>query len=148
MRTNVYKCFVLCSSFLVGNVSAADIKIDAMQCTPKAILVCDAVNLKCEKVPIVNINGTYSVMVNLKKKFTETYEGNHKVAENKIGRIELHDKLIFLSGYREEHRGKHLPHSWIAVIEPRSGQLTYTSVADGIGLMLSGTCVESKGGKP
>jgi len=144
----MYYCFVLGSCFWFASAVAENNKIDAMQCTPKAILACDAVNLKCEKIPIVNINGAYSVNVNLKSKFTETYEGKSKVSESKIDAVDFQEELIFLSGFQKEHRGKHLPHSWIAAINPRSGQLTYTSVADGIALMLSGACVQSNGGKP
>jgi hypothetical protein len=143
-----YRYFVLCNCFWFASAVADNIKIDAMQCTPKAIVACDAVNLKCEKIPIVTIDGAYLVNVNLKRKFTETYEGNSKVSESKIDGIDRQGELIFLSGFRTEHRGKQLPHSWIAVINPLSGQLTYTSAADGIGLMLSGTCVEGKAGKP
>lgn len=148
MRTKMYYGFVFCCCFAFTSAVADNINIDVMQCTPKAILACDAVNLKCEKIPIVNINGAYSVNLNLKKKFTETYEGKSKVAESKIEGVDIQEGLIFLSGYKEEHRGQHLPHSWIAAINPQSGQLTFTSVADGIALMLSGTCVKSKGGKP
>ncbi len=134
-----------CFISIATNAFSAQQKINYMECRPKQLLLCEAEKNKCENIPVVNADGEYIVKINFQKKMTETFEGNKKVAGSKIDRIEYDDELIFLTGYREQHDGKRLLRNWNAVIDTQSGRLTFTSVANGIGFMLSGLCADGKG---
>lgn len=148
MRMTLYGFSILCCCCFSISVIAAENKPKAMTCIPNNILVCESDKLNCITVPVVNIDGAYSVIVNLEKKKTETFAGSRNISAGKIDRLEYTDKLIFLSGYQKEHRDKKLPHSWNAVIDPHTGQLTFSSVANGIVFILNGVCTENRGDKP
>ena len=148
MRVMLYWGMVLYCCYLSANVLAVVNTPDVMICVPENIIVCESDKKACNDIPVVDVDGPYSVKVDLKSKKTETFAGSQKVSAGKIDHIEHVDQLLFLSSYQKEHRGKKFPHSWNAVIDLQTGKLTFTSVANGVGFMLNGSCSQSKGGKP
>lgn len=146
MRKMIYGYLALCGVGVCTNVAlAAGSKISALECVPHTILMCEVSKTTCEPVPVTDIEGRHVIKVDLQKKSYQTYQGSQRVVTGAISRIERQQALIIMSGYRDQfHDSKH-PYGWNAVIDSQTGQLTVTSVANGLGFMLSGVCKQSRG---
>lgn len=125
---------------------AADITPEFIDCTPKTIFLCTADKDSCDSVPVVDVQGAHRIRVDLKKKTTQTFEGTVKISEAKIGRIERHDDLLFLQGYEAARKGQRILYGWTAIIDPHTGRLTASSIANGLGFILNGSCRVVNGG--
>lgn len=131
-----------------ASVVSADTAPSYAECTPTKLNLCASDKENCESIPIVTVDGRYLLKIHLTKKYSETLAGSEKISEAKIGRIETHSDLLFLYGFQDDYHGKPLPHSWTAVLDSLSGRLTVSSVANGIGYILSGNCSIAREDKP
>ena len=127
---------------------SADTPPSYAECTPTKLNSCGSDKENCESIPIVTVDGAYLLKIHLNKKYSETFAGTEKVSQAKIDRIDNHSDLLFLYGYQDEYHGKPLPHSWTAVLDPQTGRLTVSSVANGMGYILNGDCNIAGEGKP
>ena len=149
MHATQLACIALCGSIAqTGTVFSAETQPGFMECTPTKLNLCTIDKDNCESIPIVTVDGSYLLKIHLAKKYTETFAGSEKVSKANIERIENHSELLFLYGYQDDYHGEPLPHSWTAVIDPQSGRLTVSSVANGMGYILNGDCNIAGEGKP
>lgn len=149
MHATQLACIALCGCLAQSAaVFSADVPLGYMECTPTKLNLCAADNDNCESIPIVTVDGPYLLKIHLTKKYSETFAGTQKVTETKIDRIENHNDLLFLYGYRDEYHGETLPNSWTAVIDPKAGRLTVSSVANGMGYIIIGECTSGIEGNP
>jgi len=145
---NKQLCVLVALSVAVtAEVFSAENKQAYLECTPESLFLCEAGKGKCANVPVITLDGGYLIKVDLEKKRSETYEGDNKVSATAIQQVDHHGDLVFLHGYQDVNQITQLPHSWTAVIDTMTGQLTVASVTNGMGFTLTGTCVESAGGQ-
>jgi hypothetical protein len=149
MSKKRFALVALCSCItFTTNVFSADSVPDYFECSPEKIFLCEADKDKCANIPVINIDGAYSINIDLINKSWSSFEGSEKFSEGTVERFERHEDLVFLHGFQDMRRGEKLPHSWTAVISTKTGQLTITSVANGTGFTLTGHCTISMGGQP
>ena len=149
MRTKLLALVAFCSCLTIAvDALSADSEPGSMRCTPEKIFSCEADKDRCVKIPVVNIDGAYLLNIDLKNKVLKSFAGSKELSGSAIDRIEHHHDLLFLHGYQDERRGEFLPHSWSVIINLKTGQLTITSVENGVGYTLAGNCVVNTGDQP
>jgi hypothetical protein len=147
MRTSQLIHLAICCGVLLATTAhAMKLTPGLIACMPSRVFDCVGNTNDCDSIPVSNIQGTYSIKINLPEKRSETFEGEKKVAESRIDRIAQEEQLLFLYGFELHDSDQLTVYSWSAIINLHTGGLTVTRVSDGVGAVMRGNCEVGKGG--
>jgi hypothetical protein len=147
MRTRQLVHLAMCGGALLATTTySVASPPDLIECMPSRVYDCVANTADCDSIPVSNVQGAHLLKINLRGMRSETFEGEKKVAETRIDRIQQEEQLLFLYGFEIKERDELGSHSWNAIINLQNGGLTVTRVADGVGAVMHGSCKIGKGG--